>query len=73
MILGCGGAADQRVAIDLDEHRIRVEYDHQAGSLQESLEALKESFPTVASEKLQSRLVSYLAERDGSEELYGRY
>jgi len=50
-----------------------VEYDHQAGSLQESLEALKESFPTVVSEKLQSRLVSYLAERDGSEELYGRY
>ena len=43
--VGCGGAAAQLVVIDLDEHRIRVEYDHRAGSLRESLEALKQSFP----------------------------
>lgn len=68
--LGHGGPADQRVVIDLDDHRIRVEYDHKAGSFQECLEALKERFSSNVSGKLQSRLVSYLAEHDGSEELY---
>lgn len=68
--LGHGGAADQRVVIDLDDHRIRLEYDRRADSFQECLEALKERFPSATSGKLQSRLVSYLAEHDGSEELY---
>lgn len=68
--LGHGGPADQRVVIDLDDHRIRVEYDHQASSLQESLDTLAKQFHPAASETIQSRLVSFLAEHDGSEELY---
>ena len=65
-----GGTADRRVVVDLDGHRIRVEYDHRAGSLQESLDKLAKRFPPATSEKIQSRLVSFLAEHDGSEELY---
>lgn len=53
--LGHGGAADQRMVIDLDEHRIRVEYDYRADSFQECLETLKERFPSVVSEKLQNK------------------
>lgn len=68
--LGYGGAAEQRVAIDLDDGRIRVEYDHRADSLRESLDALAKSFSTTSSGSLQNRLVTYLAEHDGSEALY---
>ena len=64
--LGHGGPADLRVVIDLDSHRIRVEYDHQADSFRAGLEALKGGFPSATSEKLQNRLVSFLAEHDGS-------
>lgn len=68
--LGHGGPADQRVVIDLDDHRIWVEYDHQTNSLRESLDMLAKSFPPAALGKIQSRLISFLAEHDGSEELY---
>ena len=68
--LGHGGPANQRVVIDLDDHRIRVEYDHQANSLKESLDMLAKSFTPAVSGKIQSRLISFLAEHDGSEELY---
>lgn len=68
--LSHGGPADQRVVIDLDDHRIRVEYDHQANSLKDSLDMLAKSFPPAVSGKIQSRLISFLAEHDGSEELY---
>ena len=45
--LGHGGAAEQRAVIDLDNGRIRLEYDHRAGSLRESLDALATHFPTA--------------------------
>ena len=67
--LGHGGAAEQRILIDLDSGRIRVEYDHRADSLRESLETLADHFPTTAT-KIQNRLIAFLAEHDGSEELY---
>ena len=67
--LGHGGAAEQRILIDLDSGRIRVEYDHRADSLPESLETLDDHFPTTAT-KIQNRLIAFLAEHDGSEELY---
>ncbi len=70
--LGHGGAAEQRVrvVIDLDNGRIRVEYDHRAGSLRESLDALSKHFPTAGANRIQNRLIAFLAEHDGSEELY---
>ena len=68
--LGHGGIAEQRVAIDLDSGRIRVEYDHRAGSLRESLDALANHFPTAGANRIQNRLIAFLAEHDGSEELY---
>lgn len=68
--LGHGGIAEQRVAIDLDSGRIRVEYDHRAGSLRESLDALANHFPTAGVNRIQNRLIAFLAEHDGSEELY---
>lgn len=68
--LGHGGIAEQRVAIDLDSGRIRVEYDHRANSLQESLDALANHFSTAGANRIQNRLLSFLAEHDGSEELY---
>ena len=68
--LGHGGAAEQRVVIDLDNGRIRVEYDHRAGSLRESLDALANHFPTAGANRIQNRLIAFLAEHDGSEELY---
>jgi len=68
--LGHGGIAEQRVVIDLDGGRIRVEYDHRAGSLQESLDALANHFPTAGANRIQNRLIAFLAEHDGSEELY---
>ena len=67
--LGHGGAAEQRILIDLDSGRIRVEYDHRADSLRESLETLADHFPTTAT-KIQNRLIAFLAEHDGSKELY---
>lgn len=68
--LGHGGAAEQRAVIDLDNGRIRVEYDHRAGSLRESLDALANHFPTAGANRIQNRLIAFLAEHDGSEELY---
>lgn len=68
--LGQGGAAEQRAVIDLDNGRIRVEYDHRAGSLRESLDALSNHFPTAGANRIQNRLIAFLAEHDGSEELY---
>lgn len=68
--LGHGGAAEQRVVIDLDNGRIRVEYDHRAGILRESLDALANHFPTAGANRIQNRLIAFLAEHDGSEELY---
>lgn len=68
--LGHGGIAEQRVVIDLDNGRIRVEYDHRADSLRESLDALANHFPTAGANRIQHRLLSFLAEHDGSEELY---
>lgn len=67
--LGHGGTAEQRILIDLDSGQMRVEYDHRAGSLRESLETLADHFPTTAT-KIQDRLIAFLAEHDGSEELY---
>lgn len=67
--LGQGGAVEQRVVIDLDSGRIRVEYDRQDGGLRESLNALATHFPTAAT-KIQNRLIAFLAEHDGSKELY---
>lgn len=67
--LGHGGAAEQRILIDLDSGRMQVEYDHRADSLRESLETLADHFPTTAT-KIQNRLIAFLAEHDGSEELY---
>ena len=67
--LGHGGAAEQRAVIDLDNGRIRVEYDHRAGSLRESLDALANHFPTAGANRIQNRLIAFLAEHDGSEEL----
>ena len=68
--LGHGGAAEQRAVIDLDNGRIRLEYDHRAGSLRESLDALANHFPTAGANRIQNRLIAFLAEHDGSEELY---
>ena len=68
--LGQGGAAEQRAVIDLDNGRIRLEYDHRAGSLRESLDALANHFPTAGANRIQNRLIAFLAEHDGSEELY---
>lgn len=68
--LGYGGDAEQRIAIDLDDGRIQVEYDHRADSLREILDALANSFSMTFSGNLQNRLVAYLAEHDGSEALY---
>ena len=68
--LGHGGAAEQRVVIDLDDGRIRVEYDQRADSLQESLDALASHFPTTGANRIQNRLAALLAEHDGGEELY---
>ena len=50
--------------------RIRVEYDHRAGILRESLDALANHFPTAGANRIQNRLIAFLAEHDGSEELY---
>lgn len=58
------------MVIDLDNGRIRVEYDHRAGSLRESLDALANHFPTAGANRIQNRLIAFLAEHDGSEELY---
>ena len=52
--LGHGGAAEQRVVIDLDNGRIRVEYDHRAGILRESLDALANHFPTAGANRIQN-------------------
>ena len=68
--LGHGGIVEQQVVIDLDNGRIRVEYDHRAGSLRESLDALSKHFPTAGANRIQNRLIAFLAEHDGSEELY---
>ena len=68
--LGHGGAAEQRAVIDLDNGRIRLEYGHRAGSLRESLDALANHFPTAGANRIQNRLIAFLAEHDGSEELY---
>ena len=64
-----GGAGEQRIVLELGSGRIRVEYDHRADSLRESLETLADHFPTTAT-KIQNRLIAFLAEHDGSEELY---
>ena len=63
-------AGEQRAVIDLDNGRIRLEYDHRAGSLRESLDALANHFPTAGANRIQNRLIAFLAEHDGSEELY---
>lgn len=55
--LGHGGAAEQRAVIDLDNGRIRLEYDHRAGSLRESLDALANHFPTAGANRIQNRLI----------------
>ena len=68
--LGHGGTAEQRILIDLDSGQMRVEYDHRAGSLRESLDALANHFPTAGANRIQNRLIAFLAEHDGSEELY---
>ena len=52
--LGHGGAAEQRVVIDLDDGRIRVEYDQRADSLQENLDALASHFPTTGANRIQN-------------------
>lgn len=44
--LGHGGIVEQRAVIDLDNGRIRVEYDHRADSLRESLDALAGEWDT---------------------------
>ena len=56
--------------LGLDNGRIRLEYDHRAGSLRESLDALANHFPTAGANRIQNRLIAFLAEHDGSEELY---
>ena len=53
--LGHGGDADLRVVIDLDDSRVRVEYDHRAGSFQECLETLKQSFPSMISQQQEDK------------------
>lgn len=57
--LGHGGAAEQRAVIDLDNGRIRLEYDHRAGSLRESLDALANHFPTAGANRIQNRLIAF--------------
>ena len=53
--LGHGGDADLRVVIDLDDSRVRVEYDHRAGSFQECLETLTQSFPSMISQQQEDK------------------
>ena len=67
--LGHGGAAEQRAVIDLDNGRIRLEYDHRAGSCGRAWMPGK-PFSNGRRQQNPEQLIAFLAEHDGSEELY---